>query len=108
MNLKRTENKIECINPNTRRSFFLNADTWMLFNKAIAYALKENSPLTYSEIVEGVEKYFKTNAIQFKGSLPWYAVSVKLDMEAKGMIEAFTEKGKKLHRLSATSKKIQY
>jgi hypothetical protein len=35
----------------------------------------------------------------FKGSIEWYAVTVKHDMEASGVIESFTEKGKKLHPL---------
>jgi hypothetical protein len=29
----------------------------------------------------------------------WYAITVKNDLQAKGIIEAYTEKGKKLHRL---------
>jgi len=33
----------------------------------------------------------------------WYAVTVKNDMVAKGVIETFMEKGKKLHRLKSTS-----
>jgi hypothetical protein len=42
---------------------------------------------------------FKKQKTKFEGSVGWYTVSVKHDMHAKGMIEVFTEKGKKLHRL---------
>ena len=33
------------------------------------------------------------------GSVEWYAVAVKHDMHARGVMEVFTEKGGKLHRL---------
>ena len=41
---------------------------------------------------------FKKKTI-FDGAVEWYAITVKNDMEARGLIEVFTEKGKKLHRI---------
>jgi hypothetical protein len=37
---------------------------------------------------------------EFKKSIPWYTISIRLDMETKGIVETFMEKGKKLNRLS--------
>lgn len=38
-----------------------------------------------------------TGGKKFNGSVGWYAVTVKHDMHSGGVIEVFTEKGKKLH-----------
>ncbi|MEO5948097.1 MAG: hypothetical protein ABIP79_14865 [Chitinophagaceae bacterium] len=34
----------------------------------------------------------------FKKSIPWYTISIRLDLEARGIVETFFEKGKKLTR----------
>jgi hypothetical protein len=35
----------------------------------------------------------------FKRSIPWYTISIRLDLETRGIVETFIEKGKKLNRL---------
>jgi hypothetical protein len=100
MSPSKTINKVQMTNPNTGSKMNIDADTWILFNRAITEVLSRGKALTYSEITKGVEKFIKSNKVPFKKSIPWYTVSVKLDMETRGMIEAFTEKGKKLHRLA--------
>ena len=93
-------NKVECLNPNTGRRMNIDADTYELFSKAIYQTLKkEKRGISYTDIVDGVKKYFKEQKTSFNGSIEWYAVTVKHDMEATGVIESFIEKGKKLHRL---------
>jgi hypothetical protein len=92
--------KIECINPNTGRHMQIDASTYALFAKAIRHALKGGKLISYTELVEGVRNYFKKQAISFKGSVGWYTVTVKKDMQASGLIEVFTEKGRTMHRLS--------
>ena len=91
--------KVECLNPNTGRKMNIDKSTYDLFSKAIYHTLKEEGALTYTEMVEGVKDCFKQQKTKFDGSVSWYAVSVKHDMHARGVIEVFTEKGKKLHRL---------
>lgn len=93
-------NKVECLNPNTGRRMNIDADTYELFSKAICHTLKkEKKGMSYTDIVNGVKKYFKEQKTSPNGSIEWYAVTVKHDMEATGVIESFIEKGKKLHRL---------
>jgi hypothetical protein len=99
MPAKAASQKIECLNPNTGGSMNIDKKTYDLFSKAIYHTLKKNQPLTYTQIVEGIEDCFRQQKTKFEGSVSWYAVTVKHDMHARGIIEVFTEKGKKLHRL---------
>ena len=91
--------KVECLNPNTGRTMNIDKTVYNLFSKAIYHTLKKGKALTYTEIVEGIKDCFNQQKTNFKGSIGWYAVSVKHDMHARGVIEVFTEKGKKMHRL---------
>lgn len=91
--------KIECLNPNTGGKMNIDKQIYDLFSKTIYHTLKKNKALTYTEIVDGIEECFKEQKIKFKGSVSWYAVTIKHDMHARGVIEVFTEKGKKLHKL---------
>jgi hypothetical protein len=99
MPAKTDAQKVECLNPNTGGRMNIDKETYDLFSKAIYQTLKKNQPLTYSQIVEGIEDCFKQEKTKFNGSVSWYAVTVKHDMHARGVIEVFTEKGKKLHRV---------
>jgi len=96
--------KIECLNPNTGRKMNIDAKIYNLFSKAIYHTLKENKQgITFTDIVSGVKRCFRTKGTIFNGSIEWYAVTVKNDMVANSVIETFTEKGKKLHRLRPAS-----
>ena len=91
--------KVECFNPNTGRRMSIDGETYQLFAKAIKQTLKGGKAISFSEMVEDVKKYFRVNGIAFKKSVPWYAVTVKNDLQVRNTIEVFTEKGRKLHRL---------
>jgi hypothetical protein len=96
--------KIECLNPNTGGRMNIDASIYDLFSKAIYHTVKKNKQgITYTDIVNGVKKCFREEQKNFKGSVEWYTVTVKNDMVAKGVIETFSEKGKKLHRLKSSS-----
>ena len=90
---------MQCLNPNTGGRMNIDADTYELFSKAIYHTLMGNKSLTYTQMVEGVHHCFQQQATTFDGSVSWYTVTVKHDMQAKGVIAVYTEKGKKLHRL---------
>ena len=97
--------KIECINPHSGHKMNIDKDIYDLFSRAIYHTLKENGQgISFTDIVNGVKKCFKKEKTFFKGSVDWYAITVKYDMEASGVIEVFTEKGKKLNRLSSIPK----
>lgn len=96
----RSTAKVQCFNPNTGRIVNIDSDVYNLFSKAIYQTLKkEKQGITYTAIVHGIKKFFKEKNTNFEGSIEWYAVTVKHDMQANGVIEVFMEKGVKLHRL---------
>lgn len=101
---KTATGKVECLNPNTGGRMSIAKDTYDLFSKAIRQTLKNGKALTYTQIVEGVEDFFKKQNTHFDGSISWYCVTIKNDMESRGAIETFVEKGKKLHRLVPSTK----
>lgn len=91
---------VECLNPNTGRRMNIDKKTYDLFSKAIYHTVKAGKAITYTQIVEGVKDYFKKQNTKFDGSIGWYAVSVKHDMHARGILKVYTEKGKKLHSIA--------
>jgi hypothetical protein len=94
---KAMSEKVQCLNPNTGGSINIDKKIYDLFSKAIYHTLKQNQPLTYTQIAEGVHSCFKKQKTKFDGSVEWYTVTIKHDMHARGIIEVFTEKGTKLH-----------
>ena len=91
---------VECLNPNTGRRMNIEKTTYELFSKAIYHLVKSGKAITFTQIVGGVEDCFKKNKIKFNGAVGWYAVTVKNDMHARGILKVFTEKGRKLHSLA--------
>lgn len=96
--------KIECLNPNTGSKMNIDAKIYDIFSKAIYHTISKNKQgVTFTDIVNGIKKCFKEERTIFKGSVEWYAVTVKNDMVANDVIETFIANGKKLHRLRSTS-----
>ncbi|QEC57072.1 DUF6958 family protein [Flavisolibacter ginsenosidimutans] len=92
--------KAECLNPNTGGRMNIDKDIYDLFSKAICHTLNKEGAATFTQLVEGVENFFKKQKTKFDGSIGWYAVTVKNDMQARHIIEVVKEKGKTLNRLS--------
>jgi len=66
---------------------------------AILQSLRGSKGKTFTELTDDVVKTMKKKMPGFKGSVPWYTISIRLDLETKGIVETFVEKGKKLNRL---------
>jgi hypothetical protein len=93
------QGKVECLNPNTGRKMNIDKNTYDLFSKAIYHTLKKEGPITFAQIVEGVTDCFKAQNTKFDGSIGWYTVTIKHDMHARGVLDVYTLKGQKLHRI---------
>lgn len=81
----------------TERKF--DAAIYEPIKAAIIKSLKGSKGKTFTELAEDVTKILRKQIPDFKRSVPWYTISVKRDLETRGIVEAFDEKGKKLNRL---------
>ena len=92
--------KIIVIHPRTGSSFNIDNNIYEPFKSAIIKSLKGKTGVTFSELTEAVTQIIKKEFPNFKKSISWYTISIRLDLETKGFVETFTEKGKKLNRLT--------
>ena len=69
------------------------------FKTAILQSLKGSKGKTFTELTDDVVKIIRKKMPAFKRSIPWYTISIRLDLESKGIVETFIEKGKKLNRI---------
>ena len=77
----------------------IDAAIYEPFKAAIMQSLKGSKGKTFTELTDDVVKIIKKKMPTFKKSIPWYTISIRLDLESRGIVETFTEKGKKLNRL---------
>jgi hypothetical protein len=96
----KTGAKKECLNPRSGRAMLIDSNTYRLFSKAIKEILKAKKQLSFTDLVESLHEYFQKKKIKFDRSVDWYAVTIKNDLEARGIISTFTEKGRKFNSLS--------
>jgi hypothetical protein len=92
--------KQECFNPRSGRAMLIDSDIYLLFSKAIKEILKAKKQLSFTDLVDNLHEYFQKKKIKFDRSVDWYAITIKNDLEARGIISTFTEKGKKFNSLS--------
>ena len=82
----------------TERQF--DAAIYEPFKAAILKSLKGSKGKTFSELTDDVVKIIRKQMPGFTKSIPWYTISIRLDLETRGLVETFVEKGKKLNRLA--------
>ena len=96
---KATIKKIVTTHPTSRREKKIDATIYEPFKSAIIQSLKGSKGKTFSELTNDVVKIIRKKMPAFKGAIPWYTISIRLDLETRGVVETFVEKGKKLNRL---------
>jgi hypothetical protein len=92
--------KIVVTHPRTGTKRNFDAAIYNPFRDAILQSLKGSRGKTFTELSDDVKKIIRKKMPSFKGSVSWYTISVRLDMESRGIVETFTEKGQKLNRLA--------
>ena len=97
---KATSKKIIVTHPVTGTERKFDATIYEPVKAAILQSLKGSKGKTFTELTDDVVKIIKKQMPEFKGSIPWYTISIRLDLETKGIVETFVEKGKKLNRLA--------
>jgi len=77
----------------------VDAILYAAVKEAIIKSLQKSSGKTFTQLTDDVVKTVNQKMPLFKGSIPWYTISIRLDLETRGIVETFTDKGKKLNRL---------
>jgi len=96
---KSTSKKTVITNPRTRREVKIDSAIYVPFKAAILESLKGSKGKTFTELTDDVVKIIRKKFSSFKGSMPWYTISVLRDLETRGIVDNFVEKGKKFNRL---------
>lgn len=92
--------KTACLHPQTGTVLQIDASIYTAFSEAICRRL-EKGPGTYTELVAAIKAHLQKQGTAFERSVGWYAVAVKNDLEARGLIRTAQEKGRKIHYLAA-------
>ena len=95
--------KITLTHPRTNREFEIDQSIYNPFKAAILESLKKSKAKAFKELSDDVTKTIRKKMPDFKGSIPWYTISILLDLQTRGIAETFTEKGKKFNRLVSSS-----
>ena len=96
---KAIEKKIIITHPRTQREKKIDAVVYTAIKAAIIQSLKGSSGKSFTELTDDVVRIIRKKMPGFKGAIPWYTISIRLDLETRGVVETFIEKGKKLNRL---------
>ena len=91
--------KIIVTHPETGTKRKFDAAIYEPVKAAILQSLKGGKGKTFTELTDDVVKIIQKKMPDFKKSIPWYTISIRLDLETRGVVETFIEKGKKLNRL---------
>ena len=99
-NVKKNKiSKITLTHPRTGRQYDIDESIYNPFKAAIIQSLKSSKGKSFTDLTDDVVKTIRKKKPEFKGSIPWYTISVLLDLETRCITETFIEKGKKLNRL---------
>ena len=79
-----TEEKITTLHPQGKQGVNISKSKYEQIKKAIVEELQQKQAMTYKDLDITLNKKLKKN---FDGSISWYTVTVKLDLEARGIIE---------------------
>ncbi len=94
--------KTTTTHPRTGSQFNIDAAIYEPFKDAILTSLKGSKGKSFTELTDDVVKIIRKKIPAFKKSIPWYTISIRLDLETRGIVETFIEKGGKLNRLKKT------
>jgi hypothetical protein len=77
--------KVITLHPDrSKKGVNIDRQKYELMKTAIVEALQSNKPMTLKELEQAVTRQLKGS---FDGSIMWYLMSVKLDLEARRMVQ---------------------
>ena len=99
MKAKITEQKIQTLHPQPGKKNKIIALSKYNFIKENILSILSNDELTHTELMEKLYAKVKDN---FEGGVQWYGETVKLDLEARNLIERTATKPEK-YKLKTTN-----
>jgi len=94
-----TSVKSTTTHPKSRREMKIDSSIYEPFKSAILQSLKGSKGKSFTELTDDVVKLIRKKMPDFKKSIPWYTITIRLDLETRGIVETFNQKGRKLNRL---------
>ncbi len=96
---KSTSKKTVITNPGTKRQIKIDTTIYEPIKAAILKSLKGSKGKIFTALADDVVITIRKTVPQFKGSIPWYTISVLRDLETRGVVDNYIEKGKKFNKL---------
>ncbi|MDX1521072.1 MAG: hypothetical protein R3264_05560 [Anaerolineae bacterium] len=90
--------KILTLHPAGKQGVNIDKAKYDVIKAAIVETLQATPGLTFTELNERITAQLEDN---FDGSIGWYVVSVKLDLEARGLLERIPKTSPQQLRLTA-------
>ena len=75
---------IRTLHPEKKQGVNISKEKYELIREAILSTLHKQREISFMNLSRAVEKQVNGN---FEGSVTWYVTTVKLDLEARGMIK---------------------
>jgi hypothetical protein len=92
------EPRILTLHPDGKQGVNISKEKYDLIRQAIIGSLEDSGELTFSELGSEVSGRLEGN---FQGSISWYFTTVKLDLEARNVIERVAKQSPQRLRLVA-------
>lgn len=87
---------IRTLHPEKKKGVNISNEKYEIIRKAILVTLNAKKEMTFMDLSRAVEK--QVNG-KFEGSIMWYVTTVKLDLEARGVIKRVQNSRPQLVRL---------
>ena len=88
---------IRTLHPEKKQGVNISREKYEVICKAILSALEKQKEISFMNLSRAVEKQVNGN---FEGSVTWYVTTVKLDLEARGVIKRVPHSRPQLVRLA--------
>jgi len=88
---------IRTLHPEKKQGVNISREKYEIICQAIMSALEGKKEITFMNLSRAVEKQVNGN---FEGSITWYVTTVKLDLEARGVIKRVPHSRPQLLRLA--------
>ena len=85
------------LHPEKKQGVNISREKYEIIREAILSALHKQKEITFMNLSRAVEKEVNGN---FEGSVTWYVTTVKLDLEARGLIKCVPNSRPQLVRLA--------